>query len=110
MEHAGRIAEVHMAMILIIIILKVANFLSVTIHKEEKNIKLYILYAAGLAGIYLLLALIQTDITFINDIKKFYEITYLPPVHWKPVLLVSMGASAVLIGLQFIRRKIIFKD
>jgi cation-transporting ATPase E len=104
-SHTG----VHMAMLTIMIILTAANFLAITIHKGEKNIKQYILYAFGLVALYLFFALTQIDFVVFNIVKKFYEISYLEPAYWANVFGISIAAAVVLIIIQFIRRKMIFK-
>ena len=100
--------EEQMAMLSIIIVLMVVNFLSVTLHEGEKNIRLYIIYAIGLIGLYAFMAVTKVNFIVLDLLKKFYEISFIEPVYWDTVLLIIAIASASLIILQFIRRKIIF--
>ena len=100
--------EEQMCMLSIIIVLTVVNFLSVTLHEGEKNIRLYIIYAIGLIGLYAFMAVTKVNFIVLDLLKKFYEISFIEPVYWDTVLLIIAIASASLIILQFIRRKIIF--
>jgi cation-transporting ATPase E len=99
-----------MVMLSVIIFITVANFLSVTLHKGEKNIRLYSIYAIGLIGLYSFLAITNIDFAFFELLKKFYEIRYIEPVYWQTIALISSIGAALLIILQFIRRKIIFTN
>ena len=50
---AGYTAEdIQMVMLSVMIIITSVNFLAVVIHKNEKNLKLYLLYAIGLVTLY----------------------------------------------------------
>ncbi len=100
--------EEQMVMLSIIISLTVVNFLSVTLREGEKNIRLYSLYAIGLIGIYAFLAVTRINFVVLELIKKFYEISFIGPVYWDTILEIAAIASASLIILQLIRRKIIF--
>lgn len=100
---------VQMAMLSIMIIITAANFLSISFHKKEKHLLLYVCYALGLVGLYMLLALTKIDFVLFNILKKFYEISYLEPQYIETVLLISAAAAAILLVVQQIRRKIIFK-
>ncbi|MCI0450041.1 MAG: HAD-IC family P-type ATPase [Chlorobi bacterium] len=102
--------DIQMSMLSIMIAITASNFLAVTIHKGEKNIKLYILYAAGLVLLYGFLALTNIDFVIIRWLKLFYEITYLKSDYWGIVITVSLISSAVLISVQMLRQKYQQKD
>ena len=100
---------IQMAMLSVMIILTAANFLAVALYKGEKNMRLYIIYAIGLVGLYLFLGKTQIDFVVIDILKKFYEISYLEPAFWTPVFTSSIIGAVLLTVLQIIRKKIIFE-
>jgi cation-transporting ATPase E len=101
--------DLQMVMMSIMIITASANFLAVALHKGEKNIKLYVLYSAGIIFLYIFLAVTTIDNSALNVIKSFYEITYLDSKYWAFVFIVSVCSSVLLFLLQKLREKIINK-
>jgi len=99
--------DIQMVMLSIIIIITAANFLSVVIHKGEKNLRLYILYALGLVGLYSFLAVTQMDFILIRWIKTFYEISYLQYKYWDTALVIAVISAVILFTVQKIREKYI---
>ncbi len=102
--------DIQMAMMSIMIIITSANFLSVALHKGEKNIKLYLGYGLLIVVLYMFLAVTQIDSSVLTAIKKFYEIDYLKPAFLQIVLIISLIGSAVLFAVQKIREKIVCKN
>lgn len=102
--------DLQMVMMSIMIITTSANFLSVTLHKNEKNIKLYLLYSLLLVLLYIFLAVTNIDFVVFNILKKFYEITYLDSRYWGVVALISILSSVVLYGVQKLREKLLAYD
>lgn len=99
--------DVQMVMLSIMIFITAANFLSVVIQKGEKNIRLYVLYAIGLIGLYSFFALTQIDYVLINLIKKFYEISYLKSIYWDTAIVTGIVGAVILFAVQKIRQRII---
>lgn len=97
--------DIQMVMLSVIIMITSVNFLAVVIHKYEKNLRLYLLYALGLIGLYSFLAVTRIDFFLIRWIKSFYEISYLKDVYWKPALIISVISAGLLFVLQKIREK-----
>jgi len=97
--------DIQMAMLSIMIIITASNFLAVTIHKGEKNIRLYMFYASGLVLLYSFLAITNIDFVIIRWIKLFYEISYLKSEYWAIVVMISLISSAALILIQMLRQK-----
>ncbi len=99
--------DVQMVMLSIMIFITAANFLSVVIRKGEKNIRLYVLYAFGLIGLYSFLALTQIDFVVIDLIKKFYEISYLKYSYWDTAIIIGIVGAVVLFVVQKIRKRLL---
>jgi cation-transporting ATPase E len=97
--------DVQMVMLSIIIVITAANFLSIVILKGEKNMRLYILYAAGLVGLYSLLALTQWDFSLIKWIKIFYEVSHLEFRYWDTAIIISAISAVLLFVIQYKRQK-----
>lgn len=97
--------DIQMVMLSIIIIITAANFLSVVIHKGEKNLRLYLLYALGLVGLYSYLAVTQMDFALIRWIKTFYEVSHLEHRYWDTAIVTGLIGAVVLFTLQKIREK-----
>ena len=107
-RHSGFTPEdIQMVMLSIMIIITSVNFLSVVGHKNEKNMRLYILYAIGLVGLYSFLSLTQIQFILIHWIKSFYEITYLQTRYWDTAFIISVISAALLFVAQKIREKVI---
>ncbi len=99
--------DIQMVMLSIMIIITCVNFLSVVAHKNEKNLKLYILYAIGLVGLYSFLSMTQIQFVLIHWIKTFYEISYLPKIYWGLTFIIAFISAAVLFAVQKAREKFI---
>jgi cation-transporting P-type ATPase E len=99
--------DIQMVMLSIMIIITSVNFLAVVAHKNEKNMRLYILYAAGLIILYSFLAVTQIDFALVRWIKTFYEISYLPYRYWDTAIVISVISAAVLFVAQKLREKYI---
>lgn len=95
--------QLQMVMLSIIIIITTANFLSVTLHKGEKNLRFYLCYTFGLISLYAFLAITRLDITVINWMKIFYEISYLSSEYWLLVILIGFISAGLLFILQIFR-------
>jgi len=98
-------SDIQMVMLSIIIFITAANFLSIVIHKGEKNIRLYVLYALGLVGLYSFLALTGWDFALIRWIKTFYEVSHLEYRYWDTAILTGLLGAAVLFAVQKLREK-----
>jgi cation-transporting P-type ATPase E len=103
------IMDMQMVMMSIMIITTSANFLAVSLHKEEKNIKLYLFYGLLIVVLYIFLAVTNIDFVLFNILKKFYEITYLDSRYWGIVALISLISSGLLFVLQKIRERLVSK-
>ncbi|MBL8015744.1 MAG: HAD-IC family P-type ATPase [Ignavibacteria bacterium] len=99
--------DIQMVMLSIMIIITSANFLAVVAHKNEKNMKLYILYAIGLVGLYSFLAATGSGFVLIRWIKTFYEISFLDGRYWGITLAIAGISAAFLMILQKIRERFI---
>lgn len=99
--------DIQMVMLSVMIIITSVNFLSVVIHKNEKNLRLYVLYAIGLVTLYSFLAITQLDFVLIRWIKTFYEISYLDSRYWKLTAIISISSAAILFIIQKIREYLI---
>jgi len=99
--------DIGMVMLSVIIIITSVNFISVVAHKNEKNMKLYLLYAVGLVLLYSFLAVTTSDFILIHWIKTFYEITYLQESYWLIALTIGLVSAGLLFVLQKIREKFI---
>lgn len=107
-RYTGFTAEdIQMVMLSIMIIITSVNFLAVVAHKNEKNIRLYIIYAVGLVILYSLLATTQSQFVLVHWIKTFYEISYLPYKYWDTALVIAGVSGLVLFVVQEIREKYI---
>ncbi|HEY3249816.1 MAG TPA: HAD-IC family P-type ATPase [Ignavibacteria bacterium] len=101
--------DIQMVMLFIVIIITAANFLSVTIHKGERNLKLYVLYALSLVGLYSFLAITRSDFVIIRWIKTFYEISHLEYKYVDIALIISIISAVILFIFQIARKKMINK-
>ncbi|HFS5637808.1 TPA: HAD-IC family P-type ATPase [Legionella pneumophila] len=99
--------DLQMVMLSIMVILTTVNFLAVTAHKKEKNLKLYVLYAFGLIALYSLLALYDINFILVKWIKIFYEISYLDQKYWLITFAISLFFSIAIIMSQLLRKKIL---
>jgi hypothetical protein len=99
--------DLQMVMLSIIIVITAANFLSIVVRKGEQNIKLYIMYAIGLVGLYSLLTLTQWDFGLIRWIKIFYEVSHLQYRYWDTAIVISVLSSLILFAVQKFREKYI---
>ena len=109
-RYSGQTSEdIQMVMLTIMIFITVANFLSVVIRKGEKNLKLYLLYAIGLIGLYSFFAVTQIDFVLIRLIKTFYEISYLQYRYWDTAIVISVIGAVVLYTVQKFRERIFQK-
>lgn len=107
-QYAGHTAEdLQMVMLSIMVIVTTTNFLAVTIHKKEKNLRLYFLYAFGLIALYSSLALSKSDFILVKWAKIFYEISYLDRKYWLLTFLISFVFSIAIILSQLLRKKIL---
>jgi cation-transporting ATPase E len=105
---AGYTAEdIQMVMLSVMIIITSANFLAVVIHKNEKNLRLYILYAIGLVTLFIFLAVTQSDFILIRGIKTFYEISFLESKYWMLTFVIASISAAGLFVIQKIRERFI---
>jgi cation-transporting ATPase E len=102
--------DIQMAMLSIMVIITASNFLAVTVHKDEKNIKLYLIYALGLVLLYSFLAVTNISFVIIKWIKLFYEISYLRSEYWVIVALISLISSITLFSIQKLRQKYFTAD
>ena len=99
--------DIQMVMLSVMIFITSVNFLSVVMHKNEKNIKLYVLYALGLVALYSFLSLTQSQFILISWIKTFYEISFLEHRYLGITAAIALISGAALFILQFIRGKFI---
>lgn len=99
--------DIQMVMLSVMIFITSVNFLAVVVHKNEKNLRLYILYAIGLVSLYSLLALTQSQFVLIRWIKTFYEISILQNKFLSTTAFIALVSGGLLFLLQFIRGKII---
>ncbi|MFJ1269102.1 HAD-IC family P-type ATPase [Legionella lytica] len=99
--------DLQMVMLSIMVIVTTTNFLAVTIHKNEKNLRLYFLYAFGLIALYSLLALSESELILIKWAKIFYEISYLDQKYWLVTFLISFVFSIAIILSQLVRKRIV---
>jgi cation-transporting P-type ATPase E len=101
--------DIQMIMLSVLIITTAANFLSVTMHKGQKKIKIYLVYAAGIVGLYLFVALTNINFFVFRWIQVFYEISHLKGMYVWLVLGISLLSSLVLISLQWLRKKVVMR-
>ena len=101
--------DIQMVMLSILIVTTAANFLSVTLRKIDGNKTIYLMYAAGIIGLYLFITLTNINFSVMNWIKLFYEIIHLKGEFVWLVLGISLLSSVVLITLQWFRKKIVMK-
>lgn len=99
--------DIQMVMLSVMIFITSVNFLSVVMHKNEKNMKLYVLYAIGLVALYSFLSLTQSQFVLIGWIKTFYEISFLEHRYLGITAAIALISGAALFILQFIRGKFI---
>jgi len=99
--------DIQMVMLSVMIFITSVNFLSVVMHKNEKNMKLYVLYALGLVALYSFLSLTQSQFILISWIKTFYEISFLEHRYIGITAAISLISGAALFIMQFIRGKFI---
>lgn len=99
--------DIQMVMLSVMIFITSVNFLSVVMHKNEKNMKLYALYALGLVALYSYLSLTQSQFILIGWIKTFYEISFLEHRYLGITAAIALISGSALFLLQFIRGKFI---
>jgi len=110
-QYTGHTQEdIQMVMLSIMIIITAANFLSVVIHKGERNLKLYLFYAVALVALYSFFAVTQIDFVLIRWIKTFYEITYLEVRYWDTAVIIGVFSAVILYVLQKFRGRLITKS
>jgi cation-transporting ATPase E len=98
--------DLQMVMMSIMIVTTTANFLCVALHKGERQVKLYSIYALCLVGLFIFLTAVNIDFIPLNLIKTFYEISYLGKQYWGLIGMISFLSSGVLFVLQYIRGKV----
>ncbi len=107
---AGYTAEdIQMVMLSVMIIITSANFLAVVIHKKEKNLRLYVLYAAGLVTLFTFLAVTQSNFILIRGLKTFYEISFLDSKYWMLTIAIASISAISLLVIQKIRERLVNK-
>ncbi len=99
--------DIQMVMLSVMIFITSVNFLSVVMHKNEKNMKLYVLYAIGLVALYSFLSLTQSQFILISWVKTFYEISFLEHRYLGITAAIALISGAALFVMQFIRGKFI---
>jgi len=99
--------DIQMVMLSVMIFITSVNFLCVVAHKNEKNMKLYVLYAIGLVALYSFLSLTQSQFILIGWIKTFYEISFLEHRYLGITAAIALISGAALFVLQQIRTKLI---
>lgn len=99
--------DIQMVMLSVMIFITSVNFLSVVMHKNEKNMKLYVLYALGLVALYSFLSLTQSQFVLIGWIKTFYEISFLEHRYLGITAAIALISGTALFILQFIRGKFV---
>ena len=99
--------DIQMVMLSVMIFITSVNFLSVVAHKNEKNMKLYVLYAIGLVALYSFLSLTQSQFILINWIKTFYEISFLEHRYLGITATIALISGAALFIFQQVRTKFI---
>jgi cation-transporting ATPase E len=99
--------DIQMVMLSVMIFITSVNFLSVVMHRNEKNMKLYVLYALGLVALYSFLSLTQSQFILIGWVKTFYEISFLEHRYLGITAAIALISGAALFILQFIRGKFI---
>jgi cation-transporting ATPase E len=99
--------DIQMVMLSVMIFITSVNFLSVVMHRNEKNMKLYVLYALGLVALYSVLSLTQSQFILIGWVKTFYEISFLEHRYLGITAAIALISGAALFILQFIRGKFI---
>jgi len=99
--------DIQMVMLSVMIFITSVNFLCVVAHKNEKNMKLYVLYAIGLVALYSFLSLTQSQFILISWIKTFYEISFLEHRYLGITATIALISGAALFVLQLIRAKLI---
>jgi cation-transporting P-type ATPase E len=101
--------DLEMIMMSIMIMTTTANYLSVALHKGEKNIKTYLSYGLLIVGLFIFFAVVDIDFILFNLIKTFYEITPLKTEYWGLVAVISVIGAAVLYMLQLLRERVFFR-
>lgn len=99
--------DIQMVMLSVMIFITSVNFLSVVMHKNEKNMKLYVLYAIGLVTLYSFLSLTRSQFVLVHWLKTFYEISFLDHKYIAMTAVIAIISGAVLFILQFIRSKFV---
>ncbi len=102
--------DIQMVMLSVMIFITSVNFLAVVIHKNEKNLRLYILYAIGLVSLYSLLALTESQFVLIRWIKTFYEISILQNKFLSTTAFIALASGGLLFLLQKIREKLVSRN
>ncbi|MBE2227222.1 MAG: HAD-IC family P-type ATPase [Ignavibacteria bacterium] len=99
--------DIQMVMLSVMIFITSVNFLCVVAHKNEKNMKLYVLYAIGLVALYSFLSLTQSQFILIGWIKTFYEISFLEHRYLGITAAIALISGAALFILQQVRQKVV---
>ncbi len=101
--------DLEMVMMSIMIMTTTANYLSVALHKGEKNTRTYLAYGLLIAGLFIFFSVVNVDFILFNFIKTFYEITPLKAEYWGLVAVISIIGSATLYLLQIMRVRVFFR-
>lgn len=99
--------DIQMVMLSVMIFITSVNFLAVVVHKNEKNMRLYILYAIGLVTLYSFLALTESQFILISWIKTFYEISFLHNKYLGITAAIALISGLLLFALQLIRSRFV---
>ncbi|HYJ45434.1 MAG TPA: HAD-IC family P-type ATPase [Pyrinomonadaceae bacterium] len=99
--------DLQMMWLSVIIITSTANFFAVSLHKGEKNIKVYFLYGVGVLAAYIFLAATEVNFFPLDKLKSFYEINYLASRYWVPVVAVSLVSAVLLFIVQKLRERVV---
>jgi hypothetical protein len=92
--------DIQMVMLSVMIIITTANFLSIVVRKGDPNLRLFLLYAAGLVTLYSFLAVTRLDNVIVRGIKTFYEISYLKDTYWGITALIAVISAGLLYTIQ----------
>jgi cation-transporting P-type ATPase E len=99
--------EAETVMIAVMTMVTVANFLTVAIHKNEKERWQYLFYGLLLLGGYFLLLCLPGNQMFMKDLKLFYEIPRLQAQSWGLILPVGLGGSLLLVLVEKLRGRLL---
>jgi cation-transporting ATPase E len=105
--HAINEADLQMVWLSIVVITSMANFFAVSLHKGEKNVRIYLMYGVGILAIYTFLATSQLDFFLLRWLKIFYEINYLDSRYWAIVAMIGLASATLLFFAQKLRERIV---